>query len=717
MAGQDELTYKVRFVVDEGSFSSIQEALNQLENLGKTSFAGGTVQSSKDLAEALDNVATAADNVKDVMTTAEQSQRVFNKAALGSTTSLAELNAQINQNKATIKALTEIDKESGAVMGANAEEIEALKVANKELQSEYRRQQKEVGILNSDLFTTANTYRELEDQNKALALAMKQVPLDDTSGQLEALQAQYNANNDALKDFDEKLGNHQRNVGNYGSIWEDVGGTFKQQVGAMNPLLGTLTSGLGMSTAGVKALKTALITSGIGAIVVGLGTAFSMLTGAMQTFQPVIDSVNRITSQLSAGFGSLAHNAAVFFGIIDEEYVKIGENIKAAGELSDAQAALEVREVALIKTRAELRKESAEARLEAQDAERSVEERQQALERAIRAEEQLGAAQEAVARERLRIAIEENKLTHSNTEATRIEAEAYANLMQVQEETASRQRELLGMRKTLADQAAKQAADFDVELQAILEANLVTQSEQYVSQLNEQGAFMLAAAEQLLFERSEMEKRYREQGFTEDEAAGLASIALKYREVELLNEAERKQTEFMQQQAEAQMAIRQSVVDSALGAAGALFEDSKAVAIADTIVNTWRGAQAAFAETAGPLPVKLAAAAAAVAAGIANVRKITQTKVGDTSAQGGGGTSSRAGTTPVRTVAEGAMNISFGTGLSRTLDDLATYVAGQQGAGSTQPQINVEATVDRKGIAIAVRDGNKEIESEQIVYQ
>ena len=63
------------------------------------------------------------------------------------------------------------------------------------------------------------------------------------------------------------------------------------------------------------------------------------------------------------------------------------------------------------------------------------------------------------------------------------------------------------------------------------------------------------------------------------------------------------------------------------------------------------------------------------------------------------------------------MNISFGTGLSRTLEDLATYVAGQQGAGSTQPQINVEATVDRKGIAIAVRDGNKEIESEQIVYQ
>ncbi len=717
MAGQDELTYKVRFVVDEGSFSSIQEALNQLENLGKTSFAGGTVQSSKDLAEALDNVATAADNVKDVMTTAEQSQRVFDKAAVGSTTSLAELNAQIEQNKQTIRELTAIDRESGQVIGANAAEIEALKVANKELQSEYRRQQKEVGILNSDLFATANTYRELEDQNKALALAMKQVPLNDTSGQLQALQAQYNANNDALKNFDEKLGNHQRNVGNYGSIWEDVGGTFKDQIGGMNPLLGTLTSGLGTSTAGVKALKTALITSGIGAIVVGLGTAFSMLTGAMQSFQPVIDGVNRITSQLSAGFGSLAHNAAVFFGIIDEEYVSITDNIKAAGELSDAQAALEVREVALIRTRARLRKESAEARLEAQDEENSIEKRREALERAIRLEEELGAAQVAVAKERERIAIEEARLTHSNTEATRKVAEAYASLMQVQEETARRQRMLLSMRKTLADQAAKQAADFDVELQAILDANLVTQSEQYVSQLNEQGAFMLAAAEQLLFERSEMEKRYREQGFTEEEAAGLATVALKYREVELLNEAERKQTEFMQQQAEAQMAIRQSVVDSALGAAGALFEDSKAVAIADTIVNTWRGAQAAFAETAGPLPVKLAAAAAAVAAGLANVRKITQTKKGDTSAQGGGSTSSRAGTAPVRTVAEGAMNISFGTGLSRTLDDLATYVAGQQGAGSTQPQINVEATVDRKGIAIAVRDGNKEIESEQIVYQ
>jgi len=324
----------------------------------------------------------------------------------------------------------------------------------------------------------------------------------------------------------------------------------------------------------------------------------------------------------------------VFFGILDEEYVSITDNVKAAGELADAQAALELSEVRLIETRARLRKESAEARLEAQDAERSVEERQQALERAIRAEQQLGRAQVAVAQERYDLAVANNALTHSNTQDLRTEAEAYATLMEVQEQTASRMRELLGTRKTLTDQAAKQAADFDVELRALLEANLVTQSEQYVSQLNEQGAFMLAAAEQLLFERSEMEKRYREQGFTEDEAAGLATVALKYREMELLNEAERQQTEFMQQQAEAQIAIRQSVVDSALGTAAALFEDSKAVAIADTIVNTWRGAQAAFAQTQGGLPVKLAAAAAAVAAGIANVRKITQTKVGDTSAAG-----------------------------------------------------------------------------------
>jgi hypothetical protein len=74
------------------------------------------------------------------------------------------------------------------------------------------------------------------------------------------------------------------------------------------------------------------------------------------------------------------------------------------------------------------------------------------------------------------------------------------------------------------------------------------------------------------------------------------------------------------------------VVANALGAFNsAFFEDSKQLAIAQTIVNTLAAAIAAFKDTPGSIFIRALAAAAATATGIANIRKIQQTKLGDKS--------------------------------------------------------------------------------------
>ncbi|HHL40891.1 MAG TPA: hypothetical protein ENJ37_10330 [Deltaproteobacteria bacterium] len=89
----------------------------------------------------------------------------------------------------------------------------------------------------------------------------------------------------------------------------------------------------------------------------------------------------------------------------------------------------------------------------------------------------------------------------------------------------------------------------------------------------------------------------------------------------------------------------------------AMFEAGKALAVAETVINTYRAAQGAYAALAG-IPfvgpaLAAAAAASAIAAGLARVRQIKETKMGGSAVSaagkaqpGYGGGSAGAGTTP-----------------------------------------------------------------------
>lgn len=67
------------------------------------------------------------------------------------------------------------------------------------------------------------------------------------------------------------------------------------------------------------------------------------------------------------------------------------------------------------------------------------------------------------------------------------------------------------------------------------------------------------------------------------------------------------------------------------------FEFAKKLSMASTVMNTYAGARAAFAQTPGPVWVKAAAAASAVAAGLADLRRIENTRFESGGSGGGGG--------------------------------------------------------------------------------
>lgn len=721
MAQADELIYTVKFEVDGASYESIAQAIRDIgQSMGQVTQGGEVVQTMEQVAQATEEAARAAQDLAQGTQRTMATTMAFDKATLASTKSLSELTKQIEANKAEIKARRDLAKQMGEMDQESAERVEALLVQNKELGREYKRQQQEVSILNSELFETANTYRELEEQNRALALTMKQIPLDDTSGQLEALQAQYAANNEKLKEFDAELGNHQRNVGNYGSVWEEVGGTFKKTIGGMNPLLGTLVSSLGTGTKGVHALKGALISSGIGALVVGIGSAFAALSSVMNTFQPVIDRMARVTSMLSAGFGSLAHNAAVFFGILDEEYVSVMDNVEAAGELADARARLEKSEIALIKTSSDLRRASAAAKLEANDETKSLEERQAALGRAINAERQLGEQQAAVAELRYKIAVEDNKLTHSNNEALRAEAEAYAEYMQVQEEAATRMRELYGTRKTLADMAAREVAEMltlaDV-LARIRGERIVSEAEIAAQRLEEVGRFVEAADIRLAQRRLQIQQQYIDEGLSAEEAAIAASEALMDQAIYERENAYEAEKQFAFDLAASQVEARMYSAQLITQIANQLFGDNKAIAIAAATVETYTNAAITYASvmaaTLGNVAVAKLAAATVIAGGLATIKKIVGTEPGDSPDKGAPGVAGGGRASQQR---------SF-TGIKFVEDDddivgAQRILAGSVGArsGPQDRNVYVSATVDQRGVAVAVREGEKQIQSQQFSY-
>lgn len=216
-------------------------------------------------------------------------------------------------------------------------------------------------------------------------------------------------------------------------------------------------SALGGSVKGLRAFKVALISTGIGAIIVALGSLIALLTKT----QRGLDFVNQVldagatiidvfidrAAQLGGAIvklfrgdfrAALDEGRAAISGITTE----IVQETQASIALTQAKQRLRDEERALNLEYEQQRAQIEELRNIGEDSTRSATERTNALRQAIEIENNLAERRTELAEENLRIIRERNALGNSLAEDLDREVEAEAELSRIRQEAATRQREV-----------------------------------------------------------------------------------------------------------------------------------------------------------------------------------------------------------------------------------------------------------------------------------
>jgi len=594
MAGQDELVYRIVFTADETSLKEVQDQVNAIQQ---------TISQAKPGEGGIGSIAIDA------------------KASV---TSLVQLDKQIKNTRGELKLLDAQRKVGVQLTDEQLDQEQKLKVELKATTQAYNRQTQSLASIASANNVAATTYNELVARNKALSAELRDLPLDDTTGRLAELQAEYARNNERLKEFDRTMGNHQRNVGNYERALQGV--TISAQK------MGGSIKGLGFNAAsfGMNALSQA--TRSFQPIADGIADSFTRIGQVATTFLQRLQSLSGAFNLIKQGEFRAAFDL-IRDGLTDAFNAAVNTDA-ALLKLLATQKEIEVEENKLIVTRAKSNAQLAESKLIAMDANVPIEDRIKALEDVLAEEERVAKLEmdNAIARADNLQAIAD--LDVNSREKARQAAEARAQVYQLEEQSINRRREAQEKLNTLT---------------------------------NEQEAL--------------------------DEQAAADRIA-----------------------------SYEAVADSAIKIGNALFEDSKAVRVAEALMDTYRGATSAFADTPGGIAIKSLAASAAVVAGLANVRKIMKAKPGS-STSGGASSSPTISNIPSRSpggepTGMTGMGSMYAPGNVRA-GEVALQTAGALDAFANRgaPMINVEAKVDREGMAIAVREGEQGLLNQTITYQ
>lgn len=232
-----------------------------------------------------------------------------------------------------------------------------------------------------------------------------------------------------------------------------------------------LTGALGGASKASKVLKLALISTGIGAIVVLLGSLvawFSKTTEgmeAMNTAMNVVSGVIDVIIDRIVKFGGALVKflkGDVIGGINDmkEAFSGVGEqmqeNIKRAQELSKMQNQLKKDEVAFIEVKAEQKKIIDEARAVTQDETASIEDKRKALEDMREAQETL--IKEEIRQQEQRIAIMklQQEQSENNIKDDEAMAKERAKLIALKQQDANLSRTILREEKRVNAEARAQ---------------------------------------------------------------------------------------------------------------------------------------------------------------------------------------------------------------------------------------------------------------------
>ena len=747
----DELFYQINFVLNEQSISDLKTTVNDVSKQFATVALEGYTKGVKEVDKAVRDLVKSEQEYEKLLKETEEAEKEASKTKVEITEDAKSLlkteKDSINSLIEKKKKLSDLTAEIKANNGGTAEQVAQsfkLKAEISALNSEISKQAKGVKSLDGFIDVLENSYQGISDKNKELAQEMKLLPLDDTTGRLKELKAEYAKNNQTLKDYDAELGNHQRNVGNYesalgkltdkiqvfgislGDVKEGLENTKKDLTVAKASIL-SFGEGMSFAEKRAKLLKIALVSSGIGLAIVAVGSLVAFLTKT----QEGMDKLSEFSAGLSGAFTKLAQIISplgkvlfklfedpkeaikelgqmlldnilnrfkavgvILSAIVDRDMKKLadGTTMLASGienatdkfeEMGrEAKKAFDIAregqkmlndlnkdEIASIVTKAKLKAEIAKLKTEIEEENVTNEEKLNKIDEIIEKETQLANLQSELAELKIQALRKVGEAAENNDAENRELQEAEAEYYESQLENASRLKEITTKRTAIIRSEADKVKAIYAELENARspkdeQKNEIVNVDQ--DALNEDLAF----ADEIL-----------KQGVANFDAAEKAKTEIANREEQLRRN------------------LSSTGVSLAISALSSIFGESKAFAIASALNNTFQAVTATYA--AYPFPFNIGLAGLVGAAGLAQVAKIKSTKKGSSS-----GSTSSSTTASGGNVARGSFELPTVTGQSASNPIIST--------SQNSINLNVENKIDREGLAIAVRQGNDEINARTV---
>lgn len=587
------------------------------------------------------------------------------------TAEITSLKKETKTLETTNKELEKSGKQNTEQYKKNSKQIEINKVETKGLSTQYRNNQNTLVALTGTENKQLGTLQKLEISNKQLRAETKTLDLTRESGRKRLVQVnkELDKNNKFIAKNADASKAQKLNIGNYGSALQGLPG----------PLSG--------ATRGVQVLNTAfkfLLTNPIGLLLVAVALAVKGIADAISSNQAVLDNFKATADGIKAGWaavtdrlndlgetvkrtGKLNFKVIVdsFRGVTDE----VIEEFKAAKQLREELILLEDQIIGQTVRRAELQRTIQLNRLAVKDESNSIQEQLRLLDEAIAAEDQLIKLQIEEAEERARITSAQVGLGRSLRAEIKAEQEALAAVIQAETDGAKRKIRLASERLTLVNKVAKEEMKI-AEQEALAAAKAV-------DNLIALETLKSIALNEIRDEDVEKQKLRLDSLDALREASAEAEMTL----ADLTNEDK--------------LDLAQGFLKNITTIFGKGSAIGKAAAVAETAINTFRGAQNAFTSLSGipiiGVPLGLAAAGAAVKMGVDNVKKILAVNIPGGGGGGGGGSG----------ISGGA-----GSGFRGSPQISATNFTGgpNDGGLSTQSLINNTAQSVAAGFAQALAD-------------
>ena len=276
---------------------------------------------------------------------------------------------------------------------------------------------------------------------------------------------------EAVKNLDEmqkeytkletKVDKYEKQVEKAADTQNEMGNVLDKVTGGAVSKFKNLTNGVKASIKGFKGLRIAIISTGIGALVIALGSLITMFQNSEEgqnKFAKLMTQIGVITGNvidIVSDFGKVMFNvftgnfkaAGEALNEVTEGIKNFGEEtrkeIAIAGELADKRAEADIRERKLLLERAEADRKVAELREIAADKENvSVEERIKAIKEAGRIAEEITKKEIAAARLRFEAKRDENALSQSTKEDLDEQAQLQARLIELETARLRKQKAL-----------------------------------------------------------------------------------------------------------------------------------------------------------------------------------------------------------------------------------------------------------------------------------